>query len=192
MNTHTHTPSVHTERGRPSTPRRVPVSCVVKIYMTRWQTDSGGAAILPISLLMLTALLLWLCICIRICACPHSDKCDWIKENVSELRLWVNSWLNALFELFFPVFVLLCKLDSFSKNFYTLIRRCFALLPYLTFTVALVPLPLNVGPALPTHRKTESTWYFGAGALIIYPAGSTGLAASSSPSIFTPPLFSFN
>lgn len=94
----THT---HTQRGRPSTPRRVPVSCVVKIYMTRWQTDSGGAAILPISLLMLTALLLWLCKCICICACPHSDKCGGIKENFSKLRLWVNSRLNASFELFF-------------------------------------------------------------------------------------------
>ena len=73
IHTHTHThactPSVHTVREHPSTPQRVPVRCVVKIYMTRWQTDSGRAAILPVSLLTLTGLLLLTVhMCERACA----------------------------------------------------------------------------------------------------------------------------
>lgn len=57
MYAHTQLHTRHnTVREHPSTPQRVPGSCVVKIYMTRWQTDSGRAAILPVSLLMLTVL----------------------------------------------------------------------------------------------------------------------------------------
>lgn len=67
--THTHTE--HTVKEHPSTPRRVPVSCVRKIYMTRWQTDSGRAGVLPVVLLMLTVLLLWLCMCVSMCALVH-------------------------------------------------------------------------------------------------------------------------
>ncbi len=202
--THTHTQSVHTVREHPSTPQRVPGSCVVEIYMTRWQTDSGRAAILPVSLLMLTVLLLWLCMChvhmhstwMCVCALVH------IQANASRLQKNVHLFCLSL-SLYFLNYhclynwyswLLLFKNTSIYIHSLThthILRHSVCCLIWLLLTEVLAPSPLMglrllpLAQLCPHTEKQKVCGSWGAGALIISPAGGTGLAASFSPSIFS-------
>lgn len=68
-------------KEHPSTPGRVPVSCVIKVYMTRWQTDSGragGPAHRAADADSLIALTVHVCKCV--CASAHLQQSNWITK----------------------------------------------------------------------------------------------------------------